>query len=251
MTRYFISLMILLGVLACSKDQSDQFGNLDILFEVTYDGQDVETGKIYNYLDGRALCFEKFKFFLSEVSLLGGAGQVVLSDVAFAEFDRLFIESPGGRLSFAFSNVPAGNYNTLKFNLGLPPEINDQFDPSDFSQNDPLGFTSEYWDAWGSYIFAKIEGNIDSDDDAVCDKGFAYHVGGNPSFRVASRSLDLSIGGGKTSQIVISIDLIDVFSDGATHVDIVEHSGIHNEGQRTLMDFIMDNLIASMTVSQL
>jgi hypothetical protein len=251
MKRSFVFLVVLASLLSCSKDQNDQYGNIVLMFEVTYNGQEIETGQTYTYLDGRALCFEKFKFFMSEVSLMDNSSQVLLSDVAFAEFDRLFIESPGGRLTFNFSNIPTGNYSSMGYNIGIPPEINDEYDPSNFSQIEPLGFTSEYWDAWGSYIFTKIEGNIDSDDDGICDKGFAYHIGGNPSLREISRSINLSIEGGKTAQILVSIDLMNVFSDGTNQVDIVTHSGIHNEGQRTLMDFVMDNLAAAMTVSQL
>ncbi len=132
----------------------------------TYEAQEVAEG--YR--------FTRVSMFLSDLRLVEVAGteslETELAEVAYFEL------GDADDQELTFSDVPAGKYTALVFNLGLTPEQDAQ-EPSDFASSNPLSKSSEYWRDWGSYIFLKIEGKSDTLADGVerFDAPFVYHVG--------------------------------------------------------------------------
>jgi hypothetical protein len=101
-----------------------------------------------------------------------------LADVAKLDFTPLYSdEKAAAGLTLAYE-VPHGNYTGIQFSLGVSDDLNAK-NPGQQPSSSPLSETSEYWDAWRSYIFSKLEGSVDTLNNNRFDKSFTIHTGGS------------------------------------------------------------------------
>ena len=118
----------------------------------------------------------RLSFYLSEIALIEQVnGQDLATDLAEVAYVNF---GPDGTAQLDFQQVPTGDYQALRFRLGLSAE-QDATTPADYAQDSPLGRDSEYWFDWNSYIFLKVEGRSDTLADQVArfEVPFVYHVG--------------------------------------------------------------------------
>lgn len=178
------SLFVLVLALSCGKENTDPIGtaSVNLSFKATYDGETlVLNQQTYDYL-GKPVRFSKINFYLSDLIVSNNDGDTELTEIQFINLTETHnsIESAENGTRLGFSRVPAGVYNKLKFGIGVPADLN-RTTPADYSNSHPLGLDNggEYWEAWDSYIFAKVEGQYDIDGDGFDgdDISFAYHAG--------------------------------------------------------------------------
>ena len=166
--------MLSLTGLGCSSSSGEEAaGSKDVSIEFAAVVGDTAfvCGDSYDDLgsDGTTLALEDFRFYVQDVELKNSDGQWVPVDLEDNQFQMenialLDFEDGCGEVGNADLNdqvvgvVPEGDYDGLRFQMGLPPELNHQ-DAS--SASGVLNLTAMFWNWRGGYKFLRIDsGNI-------------------------------------------------------------------------------------------
>ncbi|GEM82166.1 hypothetical protein MHY01S_03320 [Meiothermus hypogaeus NBRC 106114] len=145
--------------------------------------QPLQFAQTYQTPQGQPYQIELLKFYISEVALVRPDGREVRAEgLVLAEFKR---EAPTQGVSVMKMDVPAGQYRGIRFNVGVPRELN-HLDAG--TQQMPLGVNSGMYWAWNpGYIFYRLEGV------ALLPEGkqkWVIHMG-TDAFRIPVRLQDL------------------------------------------------------------
>ncbi len=246
-----ILIVVFLFILAsCSEDS--EVANVDLNFTLTFEDNALVAFNELQYPRGYPVFFTKYSLFLSDITLHGAEGEYVLSNVEFIDLltDVVTQQEAMNGKTISFNDVPAGTYNSISFNIGVPPEVNRTV-PAEYDPDHPLSNNGEYWVGWSSYIFHKIEGQMDSDGDNVLDAGIALHIGSDEAFRSLRIDREIIIDEG-SEEIGISFDLSDILNlDGAgNYYDFLDTPQIHHLGVLPKALPILDNTINGISVTQ-
>lgn len=120
---------------------------------------------------GQAISVTRLDFLLSNVSLRRADGGWLGLTNWFA-----YISAREGRTRFELNNVPAGAYDRLRFQVGVPAAINHS-DPARFDPGHPLNPTVNglHWNWQGGYVFLALEGQWRREG-APGLEGYSYHL---------------------------------------------------------------------------
>lgn len=216
-----------------AKDGTGNIGSQAL----TLDGQSVEVNltlsyksepmiylKDYTYPSGERMQFTRATMYVSELGLDDKRGACVdFLDFSGVNGKSIALAKQG--LKLQADGIPDGTYQSVQLSVGLSDAMNDM-DPSNFSSTHPLNAPAEYWNGWKSYVFLKLEGNIDLDDNAEdLETAFALHLGGNddptgnPINAKMSVKLDSTITiDSENRSLKLDMDLYKVFeNDGAIY----------------------------------
>src|SRR5690606_2593291 len=150
--------------------------------------------------DSIKMRFSKVSFYLSDFKLNDGTQSIPLLDILHISFLQNTKGDAIQEMQQTLSiEVPSGDYASISFGLGLTALQNNTV-PSDHEAGSALSLTSEYWPAWNSYIFEKIEGTYQVNGGSP--ESVTLHVGGNETYRVLEWRDGLSVSGGKRAEIV-------------------------------------------------
>lgn len=219
-TLFFLLLTLMLG--AC-KDT----GTLEIKFLATYDDAPLVLGENLAY-DGYQLQIQKSDFFVSEIALTDGSEVTEVKNIDFVDFTNtnFTLENAENGFSLRFSEIPEGRYDGLRFGIGVPPTENATL-PADYSSDNVLATPGFYWEAWNSYIFAKLEGKYEDEEGDF--SGFFFHTGMDQMFRTSEGDINIDISEDNTTVIEVSIDHKKLLQDpGGQYFDIRENSANHD-----------------------
>lgn len=204
---------------------------LDISFKLTYGGEELIFGDEYLYL-GRSIVFNKFSFFLSNLTLTKDddiSNKIEVSEINFIDFAN----NSTSRVSL--KNIPVSSYQGLSFNIGVSADFNRSV-PADFGRNHPLNDTTMYKVDWESYLFSKLSGTYDSSVD------FNYVTGKNESFHSYSVTKAFPINVGNKTVLEFEIAVDKIFGTSATTlIDIEKNPTTITDGSNELMQLIMNN----------
>ncbi len=235
------TILLLVGFVGCKDDETpNQLGSAQL--EVDFTGMvgtaPLALESVTYAAPGVAEGFRltRLSFFLSDIQLLTdvGAGELK-TDVAEVAYLEL---GPNGRAALEVADVPVGNYTGIRFNLGLTPE-QDALQPKDYAPAMPLAKSSEYWVDWGSYIFLKIEGKVDTlaDGKARFDHGFVYHVGKSAEYTqriTVTTPFEVSATG---AELPLRVDLSQLLGlEGSDPLSLKRAMDHRNTAARRLMD---------------
>src|SRR5439155_21213230 len=86
-----------------------------------------------------------------------------------------YISGREGRTRFRLSQIPAGHYERIRFDVGLPNALN-HTDASQYPASHPLNpqVNGLHWGWMGGYVFLALEGNWLKS--AGTQGGFSYHI---------------------------------------------------------------------------
>ncbi|MEZ4917674.1 MAG: MbnP family protein [Saprospiraceae bacterium] len=241
----FFSLLITGLALSSCKDVRPVDTGADspftINFQAHYDGQKLEKYKDYNY-DTYTVAFSRFNTYVSDITLLKGTEEIHLSDVEWVDFtpdqasDNFAVDVP---LTY---QVPEGEYTGIKVGFGVRPDLN-AMRPSDFPAGHPLTREIEFWLGWNSYIFTKIEGTGDQNNDGMDDIFMLFHCGSDAVYR--SYTFDHPFTVGTDSQMDIQLDLKDLFTINNSWFDLTVPGNqftSNNPADVTVATILMDNI---------
>ncbi len=248
--------LLLLGFLTitstvgCKEDETSKT-NLDVTFQATFDGERFINLKNYN-LGGTPVQFSRFDLYISDLTLLKADGtEVRLTEVDFLDFSPDNSTSDMSPLvQRTFKDVPEGEYSALRIGYGVKSDLNRQR-PSNFAVGHPLSNESHYWSGWQSYIFTKIEGGADADNNGSLELGLTYHFGSDAIFKTFQFDHTIHVHPGEPS-VQVDIDLKKIFtlSDG-TMYDIKANSKTHSDPSNvTVAQSLSSNMGKATAVQQ-
>jgi len=211
-----ITLSSLLFVTACDDDDNNASatGSVDMTFSAVYEGdQFAIQDRSFDYPDGSKLLFQLFQYYVSDLELLpaDGGDPVQLADIALVRYNTAG-ERP--EQDFLFENIPAGTYRGVRFGLGVSPDLNNQ-PPSNFAADFVLN-EAEYWNDNVRYVFAKIEANVDLEDDGTFETPVSYHMGNNDIYAVLTFDVNFSIAENETKEIAVLADVFNALAASDT-----------------------------------
>ena len=139
----------------------------------------------------------------------------LMSDFALRQTDGTWIEKTNwfgyikageGKNSFALENIPNGNFDRIRFHIGLPSAIN-HADAAQWPAKHPLNPTVDglYWGWAGGYVFLAIEGAW---NDGHKQSGYSYHLANDPQLMTVELSVALNLNSDREIQLALDMDKI-------------------------------------------
>lgn len=189
------------------------------------------------------------RFFVGDVTLLGTDGDTTVLDIADLDFSlNQGAEATAAEgQSIVIANPPVGTYTGIRFGVGVPGDLN-RMAPAEFLAGHPLSNPAEYWEAWQSYIFAKIEGQADANangdysDDNV---SFLYHSGTQGQYVTLDFDRPIEIKGCETTRLDFGLDVPRLFYNDTDTLDILnnnfQHTGNPDDPNYDITYFLMQN----------
>ncbi|MBW8687377.1 MbnP family protein [Chitinophaga rhizophila] len=235
---FFLAFITIIGLNACSKDDTppapdgQEKAVLSIQFDNIVGDKNLQlnTG-VYKNAAGEEFKISLLRYFISNISVKNSTG----SEYVIPQDSSYFIVAESDPASqFIKVNVPAGDYHSLSFTLG----VDSLRSTMDISKRtgvlDPSGGMEDgmYW-GWNSgYIFFKMEGisSVAPLDPSGQNK-FRYHIGGFGGYsaptlnNIRKITIDLTAGGiakvrsDRQANIHLMTDILKLFN-GATTVSI-------------------------------
>lgn len=247
-------------VLITAIDESDNVSELervysythqptgDLLFNVKleYQGQPLVIFDDYVYPDGKKLNFTRVSFYTSDLKL----DETLVSEVDFHNLTNSHSTAELAEIGYSmlYENVPLGSYSEVSFNIGVPAELNAK-DPGEFPSGHPLAKPAENWFSWKSFIFLKIEGNIDFNNDDVKEAGFALHTGSDEALRKIRIDYPIEVFSSVQREVNLTFDIYDLFNGPERIYPIEEYPQIHSLTQLDGVIELSNNLINSIDKS--
>lgn len=208
---------------SCDKDPEPELvGDVEIIFRANYNGELFLTQKDYEYTPDMPIKFSTFDLYVSNISLLKEEDSTEESELVEVDFvDLSFDITQQSRAeegdTVYTKKVPAGSYKGFKIGFGVPADLN-RTSPNDYGSGNVLATSSHYWAPLNSYIFSKIEGFVDKDNDGMYetseDEGFTFHLGKDEVYteRILFPSDPIVVSDGQKLEIYIDIDVKKLFN---------------------------------------
>lgn len=224
----------MLFIMSCGDDTMDVTFN----FALSYDGEPLVMLQEYEYPSGETLKFTRLSFYVSDLQGNSASGNsTLLKDIDLINLSTSHSTVEGATAGFQYTieDLPAEDFDSYSFLLGVNSDLNTRV-PADYSNNHPLANSGEYWIAWDSYIFFKIEGIMDTDNDGEFETNVALHIGSD----AAAREITMNSADQLNEQI--DIDVMSIFESNGSLYDIQENPQIHSLFQLDKASFLVENL---------
>ncbi len=234
-----VLVLLLLLPLGCKEEKL----NITLHIQLLYDGNPLLMQQEYSYPDGKVFSLTRVSMYLSDLIIGDEDQEQLLHEVHFADLTtshRDLSSASSGYLLFG-GETSLSRVSSIDFNVGLTPEQNSTV-PADYSSGDPLAMTGEYWLAWNSYIFVKIEGWIDLNNDGAPETGVALHLGSDDAMSTISLDNTESV-----TDITIQVDVNKIFAGGNIY-DIEANPQIHSLSQKAALIELSSNLNKSISL---
>lgn len=240
---YTIFAVLLLSAVSCKEDNKE--GTMSLHFKAVYDGQPLQTFTTQPYDNGQQIQLTHMSMFVSDIELTQASASRNLKDIELVNlsYDNLSAAEEG--YTITLSGVPAGTYDGIQFGVGVPADLNAKT-PADFPSSSPLSKTGYYWNAWGSYIFSKTEGRLDTLGNGLPELGFALHVGSDDLFRILQATVPLTIEDGKTLDLDVLVDY-RILLQG---IDIKSNPQNHTQTDVANITALVNNMPAAFSLVQ-
>lgn len=179
----------------------------------------LNSSTFYSTPSGQQFKVSTFNYYLSNIKLKKADG----TEYAEPESYHLIRESDPATKRFTLTDVPAGDYTSLTFTLGVDSVRN-----VSGAQTGALDPSNGMFWTWNSgYIYTKLEG---SSPQAGGNQQLVFHIGGfkapNNTIRTVSPSLNgavVQVRDGRTPSIHLQADVLRMFT-GVTTIDFAKLS---------------------------
>ncbi len=220
-------------------------GAIEWNIKAKFNEQPFQLNKIYNY-NGKKVRFSRLSFYVSNISANRKGSFISSIDIPiamidFKEIDDSIEASKGFIINF--EGFQARDMDQFDFGIGVASNLNSK-KPKDYPTNNPLSETSNYWDAWNSYIFFKLEGSLDKDGDGQFETGITLHAGGNEVYQSMNFSKAFSIKENETTPLSMELDL-NKFING---IDMETYNSTHQIGDLPTMKKMMGNFQTALII---
>ncbi|MEO1515788.1 MAG: MbnP family protein [Bacteroidota bacterium] len=261
---YFL-LLSLLFVTACDDDNDVAADTTDmqLTFKATYNDQPLVMQETYTYGE-MSIRFSRFDFYIADLSLTkddaSGRGELALKEIDYVDLSYDQTQDAMDGYTIDLLEVPTGAYTGFKLGVGVPPDLN-KTEWTDYATGHPLNNANHYWKGWNSFIFSKIEGIVDVDNDGNFDQSFTFHSGRDTTYFDHGLLTGIELQTGSVPIFGINIELSDLFKvsggscddngDGLVDLDSDECSRAHsNDAELETVIRIMRNFGDAFTVNK-
>jgi cytochrome c peroxidase len=157
----------------------------------------------YQTDDGQKISVSRLDFLASEIALHRADGIWIGQKNFFA-----FIGARDGKTNFTLENIPAGNYDRVRFQIGLPPQINHgdaaQW-PAGHALNSDVNHL--YWGWSREYVFLALEGGWQN---GGSESGFSFHLATDRELMTIELPVALEMNSSR--EIQVGLDIGKIFS---------------------------------------
>jgi hypothetical protein len=219
-----ILVFILLMTFGSCKKSEKQKAQVDFNFHTTFESTSYAFADYFTNGDGIKIRIELLQFYIADVRFVNKKGEEVqVEDIALVKIDQ----SGTGTMSV---KIPAGNYTSLKFGIGVPKEMNEA-DPSEYNEPDhPLNTTQNtYWGMNSMYRFVMVDGKYDLTGDGTDDGSFSYHTGYSDCYREKEFVMDFDFQRKENYTYDFMIDLSKLFYTTGSTVSVPTESNYHGD----------------------
>lgn len=207
---------------SCSKDddqnlQTEAEGKTTITFDAVFGTQDFALDKDFSS-GTKTYIFNKFRYWVSGIVLINSKGEefkvpnayFLLEETAAVPVqDGAFTYPATKRENIELKNVPAGDYKTLKFSVGVDSKYNDNLSLQTGELSQLNGMTNISWMWMTSYIFTSIGGKVsEGSGQTLASKAIQVETGLNANYKTVVLDLPstLRVSSVKDSKIILKAD---------------------------------------------
>ncbi len=230
----FLALLASLATLsACDDDTEESFGQVDIEFENVVGSKSLELNSTTPYTTpaGDQFTVTTFRYYISNIKLKKADGTEHVQPESY----YLIKQEDAASHKISIPNIPAGDYNSLTFTIGVDSARNVVLNSTPLA----LAPSDMYWSWNTGYIFMKLEGRspqAPNPTGAVAGGPLIYHVGGFKKGQNAVHTVTPNLNGSlvqvrasRTPEIHIKADVLKMFS-GSTTIRMSQMNTIHMPG---------------------
>ena len=243
----WITILFLFAGFGGSKDvfAQEQMSTVKFIFNhIVKDTPVVLYDATYINSFGEEYTINKFRYYISKISF-DQNGKAVVPDSAIYLIDEA--KSDSKSISF---QVPAGQYSSLKFQIGVDSVYN-----VSGAQTGPLDPNKDMFWTWNTgYVMAKLEGT--SPASTVVNGKFEFHIGGFSGNNNVIKSVKLTFpqdkivqfAAGKTTELLITAD-VNAWFQNPHDIKIADKPAINSPGKFAVA--MSENYIKMFTVEKI
>lgn len=231
---------------ACSKDNdpiAEYAGQASVTFDAKVGGEDFSLGKAFT-IEGKTYTFTQLRYWVSNISFTNEKGEIykVPASYYLIEENSKINTQDGAyeyparkRETISLSNIPAGNYKSITFSIGVDSVYNKNMSLQAGELSQLNGMTNISWMWHTSYIFSSLKGSMTADG---ATKNIIVETGLNTNYRTLTVDFTapVRISTAKTTAVNFTVD-VEKIIDG---VDLTA-TPVIGAGQPAAMTRVADN----------
>lgn len=213
LTQATVLLLLLVAISGC-KEPKEPTNRFTLNFAAKYGTESFALNTAYTNSDGRKLNFEKFKFFVSHITLIkNDNSEVEVKDVALIDFSK--------PTSLQISaDIDEADFKAIRIGLGVD-SIQNLTTPQQMPSSSALSKAPAedmHWD-WLKYIFTYINGKYAEAGSENYYGAVLYHIGTNPLYYTINFNKAINVCCEKETQHTVTLDVKKIF-DGPPVMDL-------------------------------
>lgn len=182
-------------------------------------------------INGVKMRIDRVQYYLAELNVTG--------DNPTEFTDKILLVDPE-TVNYTLGDAKVGHAHMIRFNVGVPADLNTNVDPATYASDNPLAFQTEsmHWSWQSGYKFFVLEGKIDSDGDDVVDSDLEIHLGSDGFYTPVMIEVHNDVVSASHS-IHLQMDIANLFTGIS---DIASNSVTHVGDNLGLAEAIQANL---------
>ncbi len=207
-----MSIMLLLLAGCDSSVMEDGSVTLTLHVNAHVNGQPLSTNSSTTYdVNGATISFESARIYLSEITLINTQNEAIIlesepltvpakgdndENISHTVQDQVvLVRHDAGITAYDIGSLQPGEYKEIRFKVGIAGATN-RVDPSQVPPEHPLAKQTDrnnHWNWNAGYLFLRVDGLVDSDDDGTPDAGWDVHLGTEKFLREVTLSHRLTL----------------------------------------------------------
>lgn len=227
---------------SCSDDDSSS-GHVSsqIKFTPVFGNSPYSITDTVTYPNGVTMRFDDFKFYISNIKLLGTNGVESYVD----SVELINYNNPGSEIINI--GLESGSYEKITFGIGLSPDLN-MTDPTLVPSDHPLSTVDNMYWSWATlYKFITLSGFYATSSNSALDQTFAWHPGRQQLYKEVEFNLNQKHFYENTV-LEINVDISDLL-DKTALIDVPNEANWHGSLDDIIIaEKIVDNFAASLSI---
>lgn len=248
---YSVTLLSLLFT-SCTKEETtaEMAGQATVSFDTKVGSADFALNQNFT-IANRTYNFKQFRYWVSNVSLIDDKGaEYKIPNSYFLLEETGEIKTQDGAYTYPsnkredvlISNIPVGNYKTVKFAIGVDAKYNDNLSLQAGELSQLSGMTNISWMWHTSYIFTSIAGTV---TEGTTTKNIKAETGLNANFKTVSIDLPAAvrISSAQNRKVVLAVDMSKILNG----IDLIATPTV-GAAQATVMSQLSTNYTQAISV---